>query len=73
MVHYFAGFEGGGGGPTPGGFKVWKLEEKKYFGQFSPYGKSLNFLNNLFIFILEFLEFFRIVPTTPEDPIIDYY
>jgi hypothetical protein len=47
MVHYFTGFEGGGrgGGGLPNTmglffFKVWKLEEKKYFGQFSPYGKS---------------------------------
>jgi hypothetical protein len=45
MVHSFAGFEGGCGeglAQPPGAlfFKVWKLEEKKYFGQFSPYGKS---------------------------------
>jgi len=38
MVHFFAGFKGGGQ-PLGAFFKVWKLEEKKYFGQFSPYGK----------------------------------
>jgi hypothetical protein len=45
MVHSFAGFAGGWGeglAQPPGAlfFKVWKLEEKKYFGQSSPYGKS---------------------------------
>ena len=69
---FFAGF---GGGATPWGpfFKVWKLDEKKYLGQFSPYGKSYNSLKNLFLFLLEYLELFQIVPTCPEDPIFDFY
>jgi len=45
MVYSFAGFEGGGGTPWGLSFKVWKLEEKKYFGLS---GKT----NTLFIHII---------------------
>ena len=60
--------------------KITPLYPKYYFfhifirnDNFGNFWKILKFFKKFISIFLKFLELFQIVPTTPEDPIVDYY